>query len=149
MPTPDPTTGFTLDEMKSFVRNHFEEFVNRQNLDIAFTNFAPEFIDHGSDVPPGTPPGPAGARQYVASAMQHFPDIHVTLEGPHRRSRQSRRPQHLARHRPRLWRQTPVRRHCHLAHRPPSARRALGLPRKTPSRPLGHSPPSIHHEIGP
>jgi predicted ester cyclase len=80
MPTPDPTTGFTLDEMKSFVRNHFEEFVNRQNLDIAFTNFAPEFIDHGSDVPPGTPPGPAGARQYVASAMQHFPDIHVTIE---------------------------------------------------------------------
>ena len=46
--TPDP--GFSLDEMKQFVRNHFEEFVNRKNLDVADVNFAPEFVDHGTDL---------------------------------------------------------------------------------------------------
>jgi predicted SnoaL-like aldol condensation-catalyzing enzyme len=75
----NPNTGLTFDEMKQFVRNHFEEFVNRKNLDIADRNFAPEFVDHGSDVPPGTPPGPAGAKQYVGGAYKKFPDIHVEI----------------------------------------------------------------------
>jgi hypothetical protein len=73
MPTPatqaqetvNPKTGMTHSEMKEFVRNHFEEFVNRKNLNIGNVNFAAEFVDHGADVPPGTPPGPAGAIQYV------------------------------------------------------------------------------------
>jgi hypothetical protein len=29
-------------EMKKFIRNHFEEFVNRKNLGIGEVNFAPE-----------------------------------------------------------------------------------------------------------
>lgn len=75
----NPKTGMTHEEMKSFVRNHFEEFVNRQNLDIADVNFAPEFVDHGTDVPPGMPPGPAGAKFYVGGAYRKFPDIHVQI----------------------------------------------------------------------
>ncbi len=75
----NPKTGMTFDEMKEFVRQHFEEFVNRQNLAIADHNFAPEFVDHGSDVPPGLPPGPAGAKQYVGGAYKKFPDIHVDI----------------------------------------------------------------------
>lgn len=70
----------TLAEMKQFIVNHFEEFVNRKNLEIADINFAPGFIDHGADVPPGTPPGPAGAKQYVGGAYKRFPDIHVMIE---------------------------------------------------------------------
>lgn len=70
----------TPDEMKEFVRNHFEEFVNKQNLAIADVNFAKNFVDHGADVPPGTPPGPAGAKQYVGGAYKRFPDIHVAIE---------------------------------------------------------------------
>lgn len=77
--TPNPKTGMTVTEMKEFVRNHFEEFVNRKNLDIADVNFASEFKDHGSDVPPGTPEGPAGAKQYVGGAYKKFPDIHVDI----------------------------------------------------------------------
>ncbi|MDP9091324.1 MAG: ester cyclase [Pseudomonadota bacterium] len=73
-------TGMTHAEMKDFIRNHFEEFVNRQNLGIADVNFAPGFVDHGSDVPPGLPPGPAGAKQYVGGAYRRFPDIHVVIE---------------------------------------------------------------------
>lgn len=80
MTTSNSTSGMTLDEMKTFIRNHFEEFVNRKNLDIADVNFAPEFVDHGTDVPPGTPAGPAGAKQYVGSALKKFPDMNVTVE---------------------------------------------------------------------
>ena len=80
MENKNPKTGMTHGEMKEFIRNHFEEFVNKQNLGIADVNFAPGFVDHGADVPPGTPPGPAGAKQYVGGAYKRFPDIHVAIE---------------------------------------------------------------------
>jgi len=76
----NPRTGMAHEEMKQFIRNHFEEFVNKQNLAIADVNFAPSFVDHGADVPPGTPPGPAGAKQYVGGAYKKFPDIRVRIE---------------------------------------------------------------------
>jgi len=76
----DPKTGMTFAEMKDFVRKHFEEFVNRQNLAIADVNFAPDFVDHGADVPPGTLPGPAGAKQYVSGAYKRLPDIRVEIQ---------------------------------------------------------------------
>ena len=75
-----PETDFTDDEAKAFVRNHFEEFVNRRNVAIGNVNFAPEFIDRGTDVPAGLPPGPAGAMQYVGGALKRFPDLRVTIE---------------------------------------------------------------------
>lgn len=75
----NPKTGMTHSEMREFVRNHFEEFVNRKNLDIGRVNFAPEFADHGADVPPGTPPGPQGAMQYVGGAYKKFPDLRVEI----------------------------------------------------------------------
>lgn len=79
--TPASTpSGMTIDEMKNFVRQHFEDFVNRRKLDVADINFAPDFVDRGADVPPGTPPGPQGAKQYVGSALDRFPDMHVTIE---------------------------------------------------------------------
>lgn len=74
------TTGMSIEEMKNFVRNHFEEFVNRKNIAIGDVNFAINFVDHGADVPPGTPPGPEGAKQYVGGALKKFPDMHVAIE---------------------------------------------------------------------
>ena len=73
-------TGMSHDEMKQFVRNHFEEFVNRQNIDIGDVNFASEFVDHGADVPPGLPPGPQGAKQYVGGALKRVPDLRVVID---------------------------------------------------------------------
>jgi predicted SnoaL-like aldol condensation-catalyzing enzyme len=73
-------TGMTHAEMKEFIRNHFEEFVNRKNLAIGEVNFAPGFVDHGADVPPGLPPGPAGAIQYVGAALRTVPDIRIVME---------------------------------------------------------------------
>lgn len=75
----NPKTGMTLAQAKEFVRNHFEEFVNRKNLKIGEVNFAADFVDHGADVPPGMPPGPAGAIAYVGGAFKKFPDIHVDI----------------------------------------------------------------------
>jgi predicted ester cyclase len=69
----------TPEQLKQFIRSHFEEFVNRKNLAIADVNFAPDFVDHGSDVPPGTPPGPEGARQYVGNALKKCPDLRVAV----------------------------------------------------------------------
>jgi len=76
----NPKTGMTHAEMKEFIRNHFEEFVNRKNLRIGEVNFAPRFVDHGADVPPGLPPGPGGAIEYVGAALKKVPDLQVSIE---------------------------------------------------------------------
>jgi len=76
----NPKTDMTHAEMKEFIRSHFEEFVNRKNLRIGEVNFAPGFVDHGGDVPPGLPPGPAGAIQYVGAALKKVPDLRVSIE---------------------------------------------------------------------
>ena len=76
----NPKTGMTHAEMKEFIRNHFEEFVNRKNLHIGEVNFAPGFVDHGADVPAGLPPGPAGAIKYVDAALKKVPDLRVSIE---------------------------------------------------------------------
>jgi predicted SnoaL-like aldol condensation-catalyzing enzyme len=76
----NPKTGMTQAEMKEFIRNHFEEFVNRKNLRIGEVNFALDFVDHGADVPPGLAPGPAGAIQYVGAALKKVPDLRVSIE---------------------------------------------------------------------
>ena len=76
----NPKTGMTHAEAREFIRNHFEEFVNKKNVQIGNVNFAADFVDHGADVPPGMPPGPAGAIQYVGGALKRFPDLHVQIE---------------------------------------------------------------------
>ena len=76
----NPKTGMTHAEMKEFIRNHFEEFVIRKNLRIGEANFAPDFVDHGADVPPGLPPGPVGAIQYIGAALKKVPDLSVSIE---------------------------------------------------------------------
>jgi predicted ester cyclase len=68
------------EQAKDFVRRHFEDFVNRQDLSAADRNFALDYQEHGADVPAGLPAGPAGPKQYLAAAFRRFPDIHVTIE---------------------------------------------------------------------
>lgn len=73
-------SGFSIEEAKAFVREHFEEFVNRKNIAVGEANFADDFVDRGSDVPANLPPGRKGAMEYVAAAIQRMPDLHVTIE---------------------------------------------------------------------
>lgn len=54
--------------------------MNNKNVQIGNVNFAADFVDHGADVPPGMPRGPAGAIQYVGAALKRLPDLHVQIE---------------------------------------------------------------------
>jgi predicted SnoaL-like aldol condensation-catalyzing enzyme len=110
----NPKTGMTHSELRKFVRDHFEEFVNRKNLQIGKVNFAPEFVDHGADVPPGLPPGPEGAIAYVGGAYKKFPNIHVDILD-------------LIAEDDKIV----VRKYRNLAHRASPTRRTLGLPNAT------------------
>jgi len=76
----NPKTGMTLAEMKQFIRNHFEEFINRKNVRIGEVNFSTNFVDHGADLPPGLPPGRAGTMQYVAAGLKKLPDVQLTIQ---------------------------------------------------------------------
>lgn len=74
--TADP--GFNLEEMKTFVRNHFDDFVNRKRSDVALKNFSDDFLDH--DEPGGAVVGPLAAKTMMEHAYQIWPDLHVEVE---------------------------------------------------------------------
>ena len=70
--------GFTLEEMKNFVRKHFDDFVNRKLSDVALTNFSEDFLDH--DEPGGAVIGPLAAKTMMEHAYQLWPDLYVEVE---------------------------------------------------------------------
>ena len=77
IPAPaDP--GLSLEEMKIFVRNHFEDFVNRKRSEVALENFSEDFLDH--DEPGGVAVGAYAAKTMMEGAYQKWPDLHVTVE---------------------------------------------------------------------
>jgi len=68
----------SLEEMKQFVRNHFEDFVNNKRSEVALVNFSPDFLDH--DEPGGAAIGPEAAKNMMESAYKRWPDLHVQIE---------------------------------------------------------------------
>jgi predicted SnoaL-like aldol condensation-catalyzing enzyme len=70
----------SIEENKTFVRRHFEEFVNQKNLEIADRNFASDYREHGTDAPAGPNPGPNGPKKYLAAAFKRYPDLRVIIE---------------------------------------------------------------------
>jgi predicted ester cyclase len=70
--------GFTLEEMKTFVRRHFDDFVNRQISEVGLKNFSDDFLDH--DEPGGAVIGPLAAKTMMEHAYQLWPDLHVEIE---------------------------------------------------------------------
>jgi len=69
--------GFTLEEMKAFVRRHFDDFVNRKLSDVALQNFSADFLDH--DEPGGAVAGPLAAKTMMEQAYQRWPDLRVEV----------------------------------------------------------------------
>lgn len=69
--------GLNLEEMKQFVRDHFEDFVNRKQSQVALRNFSSDFLDH--DEPGGPATGPEAAKTMMEAAYQRWPDLHVTI----------------------------------------------------------------------
>ena len=70
--------GLSLREMKEFVQNHFENFVNRKKSEVALVNFSADFLDH--DEPTGVEVGPEAAKRMMEAAYQRWPDLRVTVE---------------------------------------------------------------------
>src|SRR5215472_10773374 len=75
-PKGDP--GMTTEEMKRFVKNHFEDFVNRKNPEVALINLSPDFLDH--DEMNGPSVGPEPAMNMMKQLYSIWPDVNVTVE---------------------------------------------------------------------
>lgn len=71
-------TTLTLDQMKKFVRDHFEDFVNQRKAAVIRTNMTPNFYDH--DGPGGKPTGVDGDEQMMIAMHKSMPDLHLTIE---------------------------------------------------------------------
>lgn len=72
-----PTT-LTTDQMKQFVKDHFEDFVNKRNAAVIHKNMTIDFYDH--DGPGGKPTGIDGDEQMMLSMYKIMPDLLVTVE---------------------------------------------------------------------
>jgi predicted ester cyclase len=71
-------TSLTLDEMKRFIRNHFDEFVNKKDAAVIRRNMTPDFVDH--DGPGGKPTDVEGDEQMMIAMYQAASDLRVTIE---------------------------------------------------------------------
>jgi len=71
-------THLTPQQMKQFVQQHFEEFVNRRNAAAIRSNMTPDFLDH--DGPGGKPTGVDGDEQMMLGMYKAMPDLHLTIE---------------------------------------------------------------------
>jgi predicted ester cyclase len=67
-----------LEANKQFVRDHFEEFVNRKNSAIAYRNFTPDFLDHGGPYSETT--GQEATKRMMDGMYAQYPDLSVTIE---------------------------------------------------------------------
>ncbi|MBL6750841.1 MAG: ester cyclase [Nevskia sp.] len=75
-PKADP--GMSPEEMKAFVRRHFEDFINRKDSNAALRNFTPDILDH--DEPYGAANGNEILKTMIEGIYAKWPDIHVTVE---------------------------------------------------------------------
>ncbi len=73
-----PNDPAALERNRRFVIDHFDDFVNKKDLDAIDRNMAPDFLDH--DGPGGKPTDRAGDRAMMAAMHRLFPDLHVEVE---------------------------------------------------------------------
>jgi hypothetical protein len=71
-------TTLNLEQMKQFVRDHFEDFVNKRNAAVIRKNMTSDFHDH--DGPGGKPAGVDGDEQMMLGMYKAMPDLHLTIE---------------------------------------------------------------------
>lgn len=71
-------TDLTPLQMKQFVRDHFEEFVNKRNAAVIHDNMKPDFYDH--DGPGGKPAGVDGDEQMMLAMYTSMPDLSLTID---------------------------------------------------------------------
>ncbi len=72
-----PST-LSLEQMKQFVRAHFEDFVNLRQPEVIRRNMTPDFYDH--DGPGGAPTGAGGDEAMMRRMYEMMPDLRLTIE---------------------------------------------------------------------
>src|SRR5690348_10214567 len=77
MPRGKSASGFTPEEMKDFVRKHFDDFINKKKSDVAYSNFSDGFIDYSA--PQGRQIGPQSAKELIEGYYQQYPGLHVEI----------------------------------------------------------------------
>jgi len=75
---PKGPPGLSPEEMKEFVRRHFDDFVNRKQSEVALRNFSEDFLDH--DEAGGPVVGPHAAKSMMEEAYRRWPDLRVSVE---------------------------------------------------------------------
>jgi predicted ester cyclase len=71
-------THLTPEEMKAFVRQHFEDFVNNKKAEVIRRNMTADFYDH--DGPGDRPAGVEEDESMMHRMYDLMPDIQVTIE---------------------------------------------------------------------
>ena len=71
-------TSLSPEQMKQFVREHFEDFVNRRKASVIRRNMTPDFYDH--DGPGGNPTGIEGDERMMLAMYDAMPGLHLTIE---------------------------------------------------------------------
>jgi SnoaL-like polyketide cyclase len=71
-------TTLTPQQMKEFVRNHFEDFVNNRKADVIRKNMTPDFYDHNG--PGNKPTDVKGDEDLMVGMYKAMPDLHLTIE---------------------------------------------------------------------
>ena len=71
-------TNLTLDQMKKFVKLHFEDFVDKRNAAVIHQNMTPDFRDH--DGPGGKPTDKEGDERMMVAFYKVMPDLKITVE---------------------------------------------------------------------
>lgn len=70
-------TTLSPEQMKQFVRGHFEDFVNRRKAEVIHRNMTADFLDH--DGPGGKPAGVEGDERMMLGMYSAMPDLHLTI----------------------------------------------------------------------
>jgi predicted SnoaL-like aldol condensation-catalyzing enzyme len=72
------STHLTPEQMKQFVRNHFEDFVNKRDASVIRKNMTADFYDH--DGPGGKPCDAAVDEQMMLGMYAAMPDLRISIE---------------------------------------------------------------------
>lgn len=70
-------THLSQQQMKQFVLDHFEDFVNRRKPEVIHRNMTPDFLDH--DGPGGKPTDRVGDEAMMRAMCQQLPDLRIEV----------------------------------------------------------------------
>ena len=68
----------SVENNKALIRRLYDEVFAKWNLGVVDDLVGPEFVGH--EMPPGTPPGPVGFKQFYGWLRSAFPDLRYVVD---------------------------------------------------------------------